>query len=67
MMVQLGEYPTEAELKTMVAEVDQVNDNDWEKLNLFSFIQQLSLSSGSNFISPSQSCRMSKNLHGENT
>ena len=53
MMVQLGEYPTEAELKTMVAEVDQVNDNDWEKPNLFSFIQQLSLSSGSNFISPS--------------
>ena len=37
-MMQLGEFPTEQELKTMVAEVDQVNgqyndDNEknWDK------------------------------------
>ena len=32
-MVQLGEYPTEEELRTMVAEVDQVIDNSWHNLN----------------------------------
>ena len=31
-MVQLGEYPTEEELKTMVAEVDQVIVNSWHIL-----------------------------------
>ena len=28
-MMQLGEFPTEEELKTMIAEVDQVKDKDW--------------------------------------
>ena len=27
-MMQLGEFPTEEELKTMIAEVDQVKDKD---------------------------------------